>query len=321
MTLPPAATPPPDASSSSSPAQPAPGSAGGRRANALTFAGAVLSLFAVGLGAFLLHLTVLSAVEQYRVQQVQYADFRIQLARATAPVGQLVTVDVGDGLAAEDQAVAIGAPVALMSSARLDLDGVVVFFGTDAGVLSRGPGLWRTSAFPGQPGLTQIHGRAWTYGGPFGGLDQLVPGDVITFTTGQGEHRYEVTGTRRQGDARPPFRAGEGRLTLVSATGPFLYPGSVIYVDATLTTPPVQRPVPAYDRSFILPAEQPMASDQRAWVPATLYLLALAAAALAAAWLALRWGPRPTWIVAFPVLALLAVLASRELSRLLPNLM
>jgi LPXTG-site transpeptidase (sortase) family protein len=93
--------------------------------------------------------------------------------------------------------------MAVLEIPALDLH-EVVFEGTTSGVLQDGPGHRRDTVFPGQEGTSVIMGRQATYGGPFGRLDVLQPGEPFTITTGQGAHTYHVTGVRREGDPQPP---------------------------------------------------------------------------------------------------------------------
>ena len=49
--------------------------------------------------------------------------------------------------------------------------------------------------------------RIPAYGGPFGGLASLVPGDSIKVVTGQTVASYKVIDLRRAGDPLPPALA------------------------------------------------------------------------------------------------------------------
>ena len=61
--------------------------------------------------------------------------------------------------------------------------------------INRGPSHWPGTALPGEVGNTVIAGHRTTRGKPFRNLDQLVPGDLVYFTTETGRHTYEVTET------------------------------------------------------------------------------------------------------------------------------
>jgi len=58
--------------------------------------------------------------------------------------------------------------------------------------LRKGPGRYRTTSMPGQPGNSSIAGHRTTYGAPFHRVDELVPGDEIQVQTLQGLFTYVV---------------------------------------------------------------------------------------------------------------------------------
>jgi sortase A len=62
--------------------------------------------------------------------------------------------------------------------------------------LDRGPGHWPGSAMPGQVGNVVVAGHRVSHGADFRKIDQLVPGDILTFTTADGSFDYQVTGTQ-----------------------------------------------------------------------------------------------------------------------------
>lgn len=274
-----------------------------------------LALLGLVILLFLADLVLVSSVEHARAQRVSYASLRAQLSAVTAPTGQL---DVSG------RPLALGTPVAYMSIPFLGLQREVVFEGTTSAVLAKGPGHRRSSVLPGQAGVAILYGRAWSHGGPFGGAEKLPVGSSITVTTGQGEHSYQVTGVRRKGSPvpPPPDRAkGEGRLTLVTAAGPPFVPSEVVYVDAALQTPAVPGGAGPLGPSSMLAAEAALAADRTAWPAVFLLLQALAFAALGLAWASRAWGGAQAWLVGVPVVGLLAVLASGQIQRLLPNLL
>lgn len=198
----------------------------------------------------------------------------------------------------------------------------VVFEGTTGAVLQSGPGHLRDSVFPGQAGIAEIMGRAATYGGPFGRLSELDPGDTITVTTGQGLSRFRVLDVRRAGDPEPPvLPGGRGRLELVTADGPPFLPSGVLRVDADLVTP--TRPFGGLlITSATLPAaENPLAGDPNAWFPLVLWGQALVAAAVLITVARTRWGRWQVWIVAVPVLGFFGLAVANQASDLLINLM
>jgi hypothetical protein len=165
-------------------------------------------------------------------------------------------------------------------------------------------------------------GRAAAYGGPFGGLDRLRPGDTLKVTTGQGVFRYTVRDSRRAGQPAPPLPAvGQGRLVLVTASGPAFLPEHVLRVDADLAGKPADTP-PAFIAADSIPAEeQPMAGGAPHWFALVLWLQALALASVAAVWCWFRWGRHQTWIVFTPLVGVVGLQVAGQVTRLLPNLL
>jgi LPXTG-site transpeptidase (sortase) family protein len=72
-----------------------------------------------------------------------------------------------------------GGRVATLSFSRvIDVEYAVVE-GTDRAALQHGPGRYRSSSLPGQPGNFAVAGHRTTYGSPFADIDQLRRGDRI----------------------------------------------------------------------------------------------------------------------------------------------
>ena len=290
-----------------------------------------LSLVAVLLLGLCLQIVLLGHVSYAREQQLALADFRSDLARATAPIGQTFTPQPeiqAQAIAGEEVAVpvaplpllhALGTPVAVMSIEAIGLDETVVLEGTTSAVTQGGPGHERNSVLPGQEGWSLLYGRAWSYGAPFGRVDTLNPGDVIKVTTGQGAHTYEVTGVRRPGDPLPTREPGQGRLVLGTADGAPFVPSGVVYVDA-LQTSPVQ-PAPPRRTLDLAPSEEILAGDSTAWFTILLWVQALMVAVLAFTWARARWGRSQAWIVGVPVLAAVGIGTAHTVIRLLPNVL
>ncbi|RKR89703.1 LPXTG-site transpeptidase (sortase) family protein [Micromonospora pisi] len=276
--------------------------------------GTALTILAVILLGFVAHVVLLSQVRYARAQQLAYADFRADLAEATAPVGQ--TDDQGRLLRP-------GTSVAVLRIPALGERQVVVE-GTEAGVLMAGPGHRRDTVLPGQAGTSVIMGRQATYGGPFGRIALLSPGDQLTVTTGQGVHTYVVRGVRRPGDPAPPaLTPGAGRLTLLTVAGRPFMPRELVRVDADLTSPaqPIPKRVLGRGEAALLPAERALASDQGAWIGLVLLTQALLAAVIGIAWARVRWGVPQAWVVGFPVVGGLGMVTADQIMRLLPNLL
>jgi sortase A len=260
---------------------------------------AIVSLWFVAQTAFL------SGVSQERDQDLLYAEFREQVAAATAPIGP--TTPPGD-------------PVAVLSIPRLGLSQVVVE-GTASGDTLAGPGHLRRTVLPGQAGTSVVMGRAATYGAPFADLKRLVPGDEIKVVMAQGEVSFDVVGLRRAGDPLPqPLQPGAARLTLVTAEGAGRFaaiaPRSVLFVDADAPRGFVGPPgVPA----SVPDAELPMERDTAAYPLLALHLLLLLALTVAVVAARQRWSAALVWVVATPPALALAWATTDVVMRLLPN--
>lgn len=260
-------------------------------------------------GWMLAQMLYLGGIAQDRAQDDLYAQFRGELAAATAPIGPVTEV---------------GAPVAMLSIPHIGVEQVVVE-GTASGDLLDGPGHLRNTVLPGQLGTSAVFGRASTYGAPFARIGELVRGDLITVTTAQGTQRFSVLGVRRAGDPLPqPRPDNAARLVLVSgeASGarlPSLSPGRVVYVDAEAKK--------AFDTPAGLPRvvpdpEQAMGTEAGAVMPLLTLclglLLALTFGVIAARQ---RFGAALVWVVTTPVVIAVAWLTTDVVMRLLPNLM
>jgi sortase A len=301
-------TPPaPEAPPSPRPDEPRPPARPG-----LALAGAALCVLAAVLLGFAANLTVVGHLQHARDQQTAYDELRKELALGTAPVGQRTY---------DDKPLQSRAPVALLRIPALGLR-EVVSEGTTAGVLMSGPGHRRDTPLPGQPGTVVIMGRQWGYGSPFSGLRKLAPGTRVELTSGQGKAVYEVIGVREAGDRLPtPLGQGQGRLTLITATGAPYTPSGVLRVDARLITP-IQPSPPRLIRSgWITPAEEALGTESDAWLAVFLWSQGLFAAALLTVWAHRTWGRWQTWICAVPVLVALGLAVSSALTRLLPNVL
>ncbi|MDT0347271.1 sortase [Streptomyces litchfieldiae] len=274
--------------------------------------GVALLILAALLLGFAGNLLLVGHLQHARAQQTGYAELREQLAFGTAPVGR---TDI-DG-----EVLSPGTPVALLRIGAIGLR-EVVFEGTTSDVLMSGPGHRRDTVLPGQAGTSVVMGRQWGYGSPFLHLDELGPGDTIEITTGQGEHTYRVTGLRRPGDPVPePAGTGQGRLTLITATGGPYTPSGVLRVDAELTTDVFPTPARVIPTGAVGEAEDALKGDDSAWTPTLLWSQALLLAAAGVAWAHRRWGRWQAWITGVPVLGAITVALSGTLTRLLPNLL
>ncbi|WP_344296212.1 class E sortase, partial [Streptomyces synnematoformans] len=283
-----------------------------RRDPRLAVSGAALLILSALLFGFAANLTLVGHLQHARGQQTGYAQLRDQLAQGVAPVGQ---TDI-DG-----KVLSPGTPVALLRAPDAGIR-EVVFEGTTSGVLTAGPGHRRDTALPGQAGTSVIMGRQWGYGSPFVNLDELESGDEIEVVTGQGRHTYRVTGRREAGDPIPDaVGEGEGRLQLMTATGPAYTPRGLLRIEAELVSDVQPRPARLIGSGMLSDAEEPLAGDPAAWVPILLWSQLLLVVAAAVTWAYRRWGRWQAWITGVPVLGAVGIALSGEVTRLLPNLL
>ncbi|WP_051062965.1 class E sortase [Ilumatobacter nonamiensis] len=82
-----------------------------------------------------------------------------------------------------------------MSIPKLDVEAPLLE-GIRLTTLDLGPGHWPGSAMPGEVGNVVVAAHRTSHGGPFRHIDQLVDGDVVSFTTDGVETEYRVTGTQ-----------------------------------------------------------------------------------------------------------------------------
>jgi sortase (surface protein transpeptidase) len=269
----------------------------------------ILAITALG---FVAWVGLFSHLHYDKAQLNAYDTLRAELASGTAPNGPTEPNN-------QAQLLPMGAPVAVLSIPAIGLRAVILQ-GTTSSVLEDGPGHLRTSVMPGQAGVSVILGRQTGYGGPFGGLASLVPGDPIKVVTGQTVASYKVIDLRRAGDPLPPALAsGAGRMIFVTADGAPLEPSGILYVDAGETSKP--QPSPGVLLSaYLSPTENAMATETQAWLPIVLWGQLLVLIAFALSWLWTAWGKWQTWIIAVPAIGFLVLSIADQATRLLPNL-
>lgn len=260
---------------------------------------------------FVGHVALFGILQHARSQAQGYDELRTSLAKAETPLGQL---------GVDKRLVANGTPVALLVIPKLHLT-EVVRQGTAPEVTRQGVGHSRDTPMPGQQGTSVLLGRQSTYGGPFGGLSALVPGDKIRVTTGQKTSSFTVFGIRRAGDPLPEaVGASHGRLELVTSDNVALASTGVLYVDAALTGTAEQTPRSVLTDKALDPDERVMGVDTDGWLPLVFSFQWLVIAGVLARWLVGAWGRWQTWVVAAPVLLVLAATTADAAMSLLPNL-
>ena len=270
-----------------------------------------LAMFAVVLFGFLINLTLLSQLQHVVSQQQLRAQLAEQLAAGSAPVSE----GTFDNVLLSD-----GDPVGRLEIPSLGVDQIVVE-GTSSAPMTRGPGHRRDTFLPGQAGVSVLMGRATAYGGPFGRIQELPPGETISVITGQGEHIYRVLGVRYAGDPSTAFKAGSSRLVLETARGGPYMPSGVVRVDAELVS--VAKPAGARRTTFatLNASDKELASDFSTVWALVFACQFLVLAEVGCVWSLRRFGRAKTWVVFVPVLLLSGLLVADQLTRLLPNLM
>jgi hypothetical protein len=276
--------------------------------------GGTFLILAVGALGFVAWVGLFSRLHYDKAQLNAYETLRVELAEGTAPNGPTQPNT-------PNQLLALGTPVAVLSIPAIGLR-TVVLEGTTSSVMENGPGHLRDTPMPGQAGVSVILGRKAAYGGPFGKLASLNPGDPITVVTGQAVSTYQVIDLRRAGNPLPPPpAAGQGRMILVTADGAPFDPTGELYVDANLTSKPQVTPPMVLTSSSLSSSENAMMAEPQAWLPIVLWAQLLLLATAALSWLWNAWGRWQTWLIALPVLGYIVLSASDEVTRLLPNLM
>jgi sortase A len=313
------ASPPPDSPNGHVPDKPpvAPAKAPAKAASrawdgAVRSVGVSLTLLAVAILSFVGYLYFLSGVQEARAQTTLYARMQGELAQAVAPTGPMIP---GHPASPASLAAVPGDPIALLDIPAIGISNMVIVEGTSPENLTLGPGHLRDTPFPGQAGISVVFGRRETFGGPFGNLPQLRKGDVITTTTGQGQARYQVIAL--SDSSKPvPFSEIPNQILLVTADSR-IAPAHYIEVEAKLLGSPF--PESGYV-PVVGPSEVALGRDPYALIPAMVWAIALAAAALTGSFLAGRWSRWPAWIVT--ISAIIAILWNlfESLSALLPNL-
>ncbi|MCB1259616.1 MAG: sortase [Acidimicrobiales bacterium] len=169
-----------------------------------------------------------------------------------------------------------GSPVASLSIDAIGLSAIVVE-GTTSTELMQGPGHYRDSVLPGEPGNAVIFGRRSTYGAPFGQLDQLEPGATINVTTLGAEFTYTVRERRvvAEGDTDVLGPSEQNLLTLVTSSPRYQATERLVVV-AELDGDPLGAAIDpeaeAVGEAIVLtPDEKGLASDATAWGPFLLW--------------------------------------------------
>jgi sortase A len=89
-------------------------------------------------------------------------------------------------------------PLRLIGSIEIPKIGLVhnIYQGVTLNNINQGPSHWTGTAMPGDVGNSVFAGHRVTHSRPFRNIDQLAPGDLITFVVGGVRSTYRVTGSQ-----------------------------------------------------------------------------------------------------------------------------
>jgi sortase A len=230
-----------------------------------------------------------------------------------------------------------GDPVARVRIPTIGVDYIVVQ-GVDLKWLKEGPGHFPQTPLPGQPGNVALAGHRTTYAAPFNRLDELEPGDEITFETVQGTFTYTVDGHETQPGEAPSGhfivapdqvevleQGGGDRVTLVACHPKYSARQRIIVTGTLATTPAPPTPLPEADGDGSVTTDASIdalvGGDSSARGPAILWS-ALALGVWFLTWAAARrwpiWHKVPVYVVGTPIFFVVLFVAYENIARLLP---
>ncbi len=266
---------------------------------------------------------------QGRDQAKLRSQFQLAIATQTAPSN--IADDGSDPSTVTTPTTAVAPPaapsgeaVAVIKIPRIGLEQAVVE-GTSVSDLRKGPGHYRNTPMPGQPGNAAVAGHRTTYGAPFNRLDELAPGDPILVTTLQGDFKYVVSEapvavSPSKNDVL--FNKGDNRLTLTTCHPKYSAAKRLIVVaklsprDEPAAAPKVKPKTPATGTKAA--ADASTSGDAGALLPVLFWAALVLGAYLATVWLSRRWVRRAAFVVGIPVVLALLFPLFEQLSRLLP---
>jgi sortase A len=279
----------------------------------------VLGLVVLGFVAFELKGT---DIVQQRTQTKLLEGFDVP-----APPGSLTTSELSGEPAPPNTP--DGEAVARIKIPKIGVDQAVVE-GVELSQLRKGPGHYKGTPLPGQPGNASIAGHRTTYGHPFFYADALRPGDPILVSTQQGKFRYEVREVKvvKPGQVEVVAPTSDNRLTLTTCNPRFSAAQRLVVV-ADLKGP-AANPTPRLVEKAAKPEELiPTAptftevvgasGDPSAEAPSAVWAFAALGVGLFTWALGRRWRRLPAWTLGtLPLLACLWQFYS-YLARALPS--
>jgi sortase A len=295
---------PQPAAEPAAPAAPEEDAAQDKRGNVVVGIGIAVTLLGLLVLGFVAYLYWLSGLQEARAQTGMYANLRAELAAGLAPLGS-----------ASSGPIPPGSPVAILNISAIGVHNQVVVEGTAPENLTLGPGHLRSSALPGETGIAVLYGKRVTFGGPFAKIPELLPGEEIQVTTGQGTSTYVV---KVVGDSRYRILIdpAPNQLILLTADSAFA-PSHYVEVEATLTSTPRANPG---GRPAISPAEVALANDPTALIQCLAWAMALALVSVGGTYLFVRWSKWPAYLVTIPIAIAVTWNFYESLAALLPNL-
>ena len=214
-----------------------------------------------------------------------------------------------------------GEAVAVIKIPKIGVEQAVVE-GTGVGDLRKGPGHYRNTPLPGQPGNAAIAGHRTTYGAPFNRIDELAPGDAILVTTLQGNFKYLVSEapfpvSPRQNDVL--FPKNDNRITLTTCHPKYSAEKRLIVVAKLAPrVKPAAAPKVSKTPRKIASVDASTAGDTGAALPALMWAALVGAAYFGMVWLSRRWVRRAALLIGVPIILALLFPFFEQLSRLLP---
>jgi hypothetical protein len=263
----------------------------------------MVAILTIGL---VVQLALVSTLVHRSAQISMFNQFRTELALGTAPLSN------------RHNSLPLGTPIALISIPSIGVQQVVAE-GTTALVLAKGPGHLRSTVFPGGAGSSAIFGRAAAFGGPFGHIDELHHGQLITVTTQVGRSVFRVVGVRYAGGKPIKVDASSAVLVLETASGASYVPSGVVSVYADKIGAPLASDHPPVHA--VPPSQRPLGIDTGTLWALLLWLGALTLVLAGAVWTWHRRGHAQAWIVFGAPLALIWFFVADQATQLLPNLL
>jgi sortase A len=210
-----------------------------------------------------------------------------------------------------------GAPVGVLAIPALSVNEAVVE-GVGSSQTVSGPGHVPGTAGLGEPGNAGIVGRNAAYGGVFGRLAQLKPGDRVLTATVEGQSVYVVrrVATVTIESLQPVYRATQNsRLTLVTSASDVPWNSDrAVVVTALLRG----KPYPATPQESVDPNQLGNSGESGAWAELLLSVLALAVVAVGALYLYRRCTVRSAYLLSTAPLVAFTVVAAESISRMFP---